>query len=192
MRSVKATAWRHGKLGRVMVPVFLLCAAIIITLAMADVLSKAGAAPGPLQTDDRGFVNSRCAAMRHSRRSSSPARNNRSSRSAWTATATTNTAAPDWATMRCHRRCRTHRAWRVLRTERRCYLHSHRKGTRHQVGQVGARRAGGSIWGAAAAGGGDACVEAPLADRDPARRSGDHAVGVAVDGGHALIAVGAR
>ncbi|PXW99961.1 hypothetical protein C8E89_13739 [Mycolicibacterium moriokaense] len=42
-----------------MVPVFLLCAAIIITLVMADVLSKAGAAPGPLQTDDRGFVDSK-------------------------------------------------------------------------------------------------------------------------------------
>jgi hypothetical protein len=59
MRSVKATAWRHGKLGRVMVPVFLLCAAIIVTLAMADLLSKAGAEPGVLQTDDRGFVDSK-------------------------------------------------------------------------------------------------------------------------------------
>ena len=57
MRSVKATAWRHGKLGRVMVPVFLLCAAIIFTLAMADLLSKAGAEPGPLKTDDRGFID---------------------------------------------------------------------------------------------------------------------------------------
>ena len=40
-----------------MVPVFLLCAAIIVTLAMADLLSKAGAEPGPLQTDDRGFID---------------------------------------------------------------------------------------------------------------------------------------
>jgi hypothetical protein len=64
MRSVKATAWRHGKLGRAMVPVFLLSAAIIVTLVMADVLSKAGAEPAALATDDRGFVNTevRCEA----------------------------------------------------------------------------------------------------------------------------------
>jgi hypothetical protein len=64
MRSVKATAWRHGKLGRAMVPVLLPCAAITITLFMADPLSKAGAEPGSLQTDDRGFVDSevRCEA----------------------------------------------------------------------------------------------------------------------------------
>ncbi len=66
MRSVKATAWRHGKLGRVMVPVFLLCAAIIVTLAVGDLLSKAGAEPGVLQTDDRGFIDkaARCDAPR--------------------------------------------------------------------------------------------------------------------------------
>ena len=61
---MKATAWRYGKLGRAMLPVFLLCAAITITLFMADLLSKAGAEPGSLQTDDRGFVDSevRCEA----------------------------------------------------------------------------------------------------------------------------------
>jgi hypothetical protein len=66
MRSVKATAWRHGKLGRAMVPVLLLCAAIIVTLAMANLLSKAGAEPGVLQTDDRGFIDkaARCDAPR--------------------------------------------------------------------------------------------------------------------------------
>ena len=42
-----------------MLPVLLVCAAIIITLATANLLSKAGAAPGPLQTDDRGFVDSK-------------------------------------------------------------------------------------------------------------------------------------
>ena len=64
MRSVKATAWRHGKLGRAMVPVFLLCAAIILTLVVGDLLSKAGAEPGVPQTDDRGFIDSevRCEA----------------------------------------------------------------------------------------------------------------------------------
>ena len=56
MRSVKATAWRQGKLGRGMLPVYLLCAAIIVTLVLAN-LSKAGAEPGSLQTDDRGFIN---------------------------------------------------------------------------------------------------------------------------------------
>jgi hypothetical protein len=64
MRSVKATAWRHGKLGRAMIPVFLLCAAIIMALVVGDLLSMAGAEPGSLQTDDRGFVDSgvRCEA----------------------------------------------------------------------------------------------------------------------------------
>jgi hypothetical protein len=42
-----------------MLPVFLLCAAIIVTLFLADLLSKAGAEPGSLQTDDRGFVDSK-------------------------------------------------------------------------------------------------------------------------------------
>jgi hypothetical protein len=64
MRSVKATAWRHGKLGQIMVPVFLLCGAIILTLVVGDLLSKARAEPGVLQTDDRGFIDkaARCAA----------------------------------------------------------------------------------------------------------------------------------
>jgi hypothetical protein len=64
MRSVKATAWRHGKLGRAMRPVLLVCAAIIASLFLANLLSKAGAEPGSLQTDDRGFVNTevRCEA----------------------------------------------------------------------------------------------------------------------------------
>lgn len=42
-----------------MLPVFLLCAAITITLLVANLLSKAGAEPGYLQTDDRGFVDSK-------------------------------------------------------------------------------------------------------------------------------------
>lgn len=42
-----------------MLPVFLLCAAIIVTLFLADALSKVGAEPGSLQTDDRGFVDSK-------------------------------------------------------------------------------------------------------------------------------------
>ena len=47
-----------------MVPVFLLCAAIILTLVVGDLLSKARAEPGVLQTDDRGFIDkaARCAA----------------------------------------------------------------------------------------------------------------------------------
>jgi len=47
-----------------MLPVFLMCAAITITLFVADLLSKAGAEPGSLQADDRGFVDSevRCEA----------------------------------------------------------------------------------------------------------------------------------
>jgi hypothetical protein len=36
--------------------VYLLCAAIIVTLVLAN-LSKAVAEPGSLQTDDRGFIN---------------------------------------------------------------------------------------------------------------------------------------
>jgi hypothetical protein len=59
MRSVKATVWRRGKLGRAMLPVFLPCAAIIMTLVVGNLLSKAGAEPGSLQTDDRGFVDSK-------------------------------------------------------------------------------------------------------------------------------------
>jgi hypothetical protein len=57
MRSVKATAWRYGKLRRAVLPHVLLCAALIATLVLADLLSKAGAEPGALQTDDRGFLN---------------------------------------------------------------------------------------------------------------------------------------
>jgi hypothetical protein len=61
---VKATAWRYGKLGRAMLPVVLLCAAILVTLVVANLLWKADAQPGPLRTDDRGFVDSgvRCEA----------------------------------------------------------------------------------------------------------------------------------
>jgi hypothetical protein len=59
MRSVKATAWRHGKLGRAMVPVFLLCAAIIMALVVGDLLSKARAEPQAFATDDRGFIDSK-------------------------------------------------------------------------------------------------------------------------------------
>jgi hypothetical protein len=66
MRSVKATAWRHGKLGRAMLPVLLLCAGLIVALLLANLLSKAGAEPGALQTDDRGFIDkaARCDAPR--------------------------------------------------------------------------------------------------------------------------------
>ena len=52
MRSVKATAWRHGKLGRIMVPVFLLCGAIILTLVVGDLLSKARAEPQSFATGE--------------------------------------------------------------------------------------------------------------------------------------------
>ncbi len=47
-----------------MLPVFLLCAAITITVFLAGLPSKAGAEPGSLPTDDRGFVDSevRCEA----------------------------------------------------------------------------------------------------------------------------------
>jgi hypothetical protein len=66
MRSGKATAWRRGKLGRAMLPVFLLCAAIVVALAVANLSSKAAAEPGSLQTDDRGFIDkaARCDAPR--------------------------------------------------------------------------------------------------------------------------------
>jgi hypothetical protein len=49
-----------------MLPVLLLCAGIIVTLALANLLSKAGAEPGALQTDDRGFIDTaaRCDAPR--------------------------------------------------------------------------------------------------------------------------------
>ncbi len=64
MRSVKATAWRYGKLGRAMLPVFLLCAALLVTLVVGNLLSHAGAEPKSLETDDRGFIDSevRCEA----------------------------------------------------------------------------------------------------------------------------------
>ncbi|MDT5332434.1 MAG: hypothetical protein QOF31_3731 [Mycobacterium sp.] len=49
-----------------MLPVFLLCAAIIMTPVVGNLLSKARAEPGSLQADDRGFVDSkvRCEAPR--------------------------------------------------------------------------------------------------------------------------------
>jgi hypothetical protein len=40
-----------------MLPVLLVCSAIIVTLVMANLLAKAGAEPGSLRTDDRGFIN---------------------------------------------------------------------------------------------------------------------------------------
>ncbi len=47
-----------------MVPVFLLCAAIIMALVVGDALSKARAEPQAFATDDRGFIDSevRCEA----------------------------------------------------------------------------------------------------------------------------------
>ena len=42
-----------------MLPVFLLCAAILVTLVVGNLLSHAGAEPGSLETDDRGFVDSK-------------------------------------------------------------------------------------------------------------------------------------
>jgi hypothetical protein len=57
MRSVKATALRHGKLGRAMLPVLLVCAGLIVALLLANQLSKAGAEPGAFATDDRGFID---------------------------------------------------------------------------------------------------------------------------------------
>lgn len=41
----------RGKLSRAVVVVFLLCAVLTVTV------SKAGAEPEPIQTDDRGFIN---------------------------------------------------------------------------------------------------------------------------------------
>jgi hypothetical protein len=49
MRSVKATAWRHGKLGQA---VLLVCAALIVLPATAS--AEPGGAIG---TDDRGFID---------------------------------------------------------------------------------------------------------------------------------------
>lgn len=40
-----------------MLPVVLLCAAIVATLLLANLLSKAGAEPAPIQMDDRGFIS---------------------------------------------------------------------------------------------------------------------------------------
>lgn len=57
MRSVKATVWRDGKLRRAMLPHLLLCAALILTLVVANLLSKAAAEPAPIQMDDRGFIS---------------------------------------------------------------------------------------------------------------------------------------
>jgi RNA:NAD 2'-phosphotransferase (TPT1/KptA family) len=37
--------------------VVLLCAAIVATLLLANLLSKAGAEPAPIQMDDRGFIS---------------------------------------------------------------------------------------------------------------------------------------
>jgi hypothetical protein len=47
-----------------MLPVFLLCAAIIMALVVGDLLSKARAEPQSFATDDRGFVDTevRCEA----------------------------------------------------------------------------------------------------------------------------------
>jgi hypothetical protein len=61
---VKATTWRRGKLGRAMLPVFLLCAALLVALVVGNLLSHANADPGAMTTDDRGFVNTavRCEA----------------------------------------------------------------------------------------------------------------------------------
>ena len=49
-----------------MVPVLLVCAGLIVALLLANLLSKAGAEPGALQTDDRGFIDraARCDAPR--------------------------------------------------------------------------------------------------------------------------------
>jgi hypothetical protein len=57
MRSVKGTAHHYGKLGRAMLPVFLVCAAITTALVVGNLLSKAGAEPQSIATDDRGFIN---------------------------------------------------------------------------------------------------------------------------------------
>jgi hypothetical protein len=49
-----------------MLPVLLVCAGLIVALLLANLLSKAGAEPGALQTDDRGFIDkaARCDAPR--------------------------------------------------------------------------------------------------------------------------------
>ena len=57
MRSAKDTARRYGKLGRAMLPVFLVCAAITTALVVGNLLSKAGAEPQSFGTDDRGFID---------------------------------------------------------------------------------------------------------------------------------------
>ena len=155
-----------------MLPVFLMCAAITITLFVADLLSKAGAEPGSLQADDRGFVDSevRCEAPQ----------------SAVAFGRTEQSLVAICVDRDGHYEYRGARLGDdavltvvaeptvpgVLRTERRCHLHSHRKGTPHQVGRVRAHRADASIRVAAAAGGGGACVEAPLAGQpgDPVTR----------------------
>ena len=40
-----------------MLPVSVLCAGLIVALLLANLLSKAHAEPGSLQTDDRGFID---------------------------------------------------------------------------------------------------------------------------------------
>lgn len=57
MRSERATAWQHGKLGRAILPHLLFAAALIIGLVVAGMLSKASAEPAPIQMDDRGFIS---------------------------------------------------------------------------------------------------------------------------------------
>jgi hypothetical protein len=57
MRSLNAMARRYGKLGRSMLPSFLLGAAITMNLAVAGLMSSAGAQPGSFETDDQGFLN---------------------------------------------------------------------------------------------------------------------------------------
>jgi hypothetical protein len=49
-----------------MLPVLFVCAVVIITLLVANLVSKAGAEPGVFQTDDRGFIDkaARCDAPR--------------------------------------------------------------------------------------------------------------------------------
>jgi hypothetical protein len=49
-----------------MLPMLLVCAGLIVALLLANLLSKAGAEPGALQTDDRGFIDkaARCDAPR--------------------------------------------------------------------------------------------------------------------------------
>ncbi|AGB21597.1 hypothetical protein Mycsm_01175 [Mycobacterium sp. JS623] len=49
-----------------MLPVFLVCAGLIVALLLANLLSKAGAEPGAFGTDDRGFIDraARCDAPR--------------------------------------------------------------------------------------------------------------------------------